>query len=136
MNELKTTESLKQQRNLEELEALELKISKLLRYGVIVAGVLIFTGWMLQIQFTSNPFLGFHDYHGLSLLANFQQALAQHDWAQLISYAGLFILISLPILRVLMTGILFVRQNDPIMAALAFFVFATILVSCALGLEL
>jgi uncharacterized membrane protein len=121
---------------LEELENLELKIAKLLRYGVIFAGILIFVGWMLQIQFTSNPFVGFHDYHGLSLLESFDTAFATQNWAQLISYAGLFVLISLPILRVLMTAILFVRQNDPIMASLAFFVFVTILVSCALGLEL
>lgn len=124
------------EQKLAELENLEMRIAKLLRYGVIFAGALILVGWMLQIQFTSNPFLNFHDYHGLSLLENFEAALSNHNWAQLISYAGLFVLILLPILRVLMTGILFVRQNDPIMAGLAFFVFVTILVSCALGLEL
>ena len=119
-----------------ELEALELKIAKLLRYGVIFAGALILIGWMLQIQFTSNPFLGFSSYHGLSMMANLQAAWENSNWAQLISYAGLFVLISLPILRVLMTAILFVRQNDTIMAGLAFFVFVAIIVSCALGLEL
>lgn len=120
----------------QELEALELKIAKLLRYGVILAGALIFAGWMLQIQFTTNPFANFKSYYGLSMLANLESAWTSANWAVLISYVGLLVLISLPILRVLMTAILFLRQKDTIMASLAFFVFIAILISCALGLEL
>lgn len=122
--------------NTEDLERLELKIAKLLRYGVMAAGLLIFIGWMMNIQFDANPLLAYHDYQSVTLQGHLQMALAMKNYSELVGYAGLFILISLPILRVLMTAILFTKQKDYWLAGIAYFVFVAIAVSCALGLEL
>lgn len=119
-----------------ELERLELKIAKLLRYGVIVAGVLIFIGWMLDIQFEGNPLLAYHTYESTALQTQLHFAWLTGNHAELVGFAGLFILISLPILRVLLTAILFTKQKDYWLAGIAYFVFIAIAVSCALGLEL
>ncbi len=119
-----------------EAETLELKIAKVLRYGVVFSGTLMFIGWMMQIQFDSNPFEGFHDYHDFPLFHALYFAWLAKDWALLISYAGLFVLIGLPIARVLMTGILFLKEGDRLLASIAFFVFVAICTSCYLGFEL
>ena len=122
--------------NANKLEALELRIAKLLRLGVIVAGALMLVGWLMQVQFTSNPFLDFQQYVNIPLSVGIAHDWETANWAALISYAGLLVLISLPILRVLMTAILFTKQGEKVLASVAFFVFTAIIVSCCLGFEL
>lgn len=118
------------------LLALELKISKLLRIGVIAAGSLMLLGWISFLDFSQNPLIAFQSYKDESLVESLQTSLQNHDWGLLIAYAGLMILISLPLLRVLMTGILFVKQKEKILAGIAFFVFAILIISFSLGIEL
>ena len=122
--------------NAQKLEALELKIAKLLRLGVIIAGFLMLIGWLMQVQFDSNPFLAFRQYVNIPLFVGVANDWQTSNWAALISYAGLLVLISLPILRVLMTAILFTKQGEKVLASVAFFVFTAIIVSCCLGFEL
>ena len=118
------------------LEDLEMRIAKLLRQGVIVSGVFLLVGWMLQIKWAGNPLLPFHNYQAEPLLQSLQLNWLAGDWALLISYFGLFVLISLPILRVLLTAILFFKQGDKVLASVATFVFVAILASCLLGFEI
>jgi uncharacterized membrane protein len=115
---------------------LELKISKLLRFGVLVAGAFLLVGWASMLDFQNNPLLAFEQYQDRSLNLSLHQAMQEQRWGLLIAYAGLAILISLPLLRVLLTAILFVKQNEKVLAAVAFFVFAALLVSFSLGIEL
>lgn len=120
----------------DQILTLELKISKLLRAGVLLAGALMLVGWMSFLDFSQNPLLAFHDYKNESLLQSLQQALQSQDWGVLLAYAGLVILICLPLLRVLLTGILFIKQKEKLLAFIAFFVFAILILSFTLGIEL
>jgi len=120
----------------DNLHSLELKISKLLRWGVLMAGALMAIGWLSFLDFSQNPLLAFHDYKNESLQQSLQSAIDSHQWGLLIAYAGLTLLISLPLLRVLMTAILFIKQKEKVLAIIAFFVFAILILSFSLGIEL
>lgn len=116
--------------------SLESKISQLLRWGVIHAEILLLLGWISFFDFNQNPLLKFQDYKSESLLKSLSFALQNHQWGLLMAYAGLAVLISLPILRVLMTGILFAKQKSHILALASFLVFAILLFSFTLGIEI
>lgn len=118
------------------LLSLELKISKLLRWGVLAAGLLMALGWISLLDFSQNPLAAFHDYKGEPLTESLETALQNQQWGLLAAYAGLIVLISLPLLRVLMTAILFIKQKEKTLAAIAFFVFAILILSFSLGIEL
>lgn len=118
------------------LLSLELKISKLLRWGVIFAGILMALGWMSFLDFSQNPLLAFQQYKGETFSNTLSTAWQNQQWGLLTAYAGLVLLISLPLLRVLMTAVLFVKQKEKVLAAIAFFVFAALIISFSLGIEL
>ena len=118
------------------LLSLELKISNLLRWGVLLAGAFLFVGWITFLDFSQNPLASFHDYKDESLAQSLQNALQSGHWGLLVAYAGLAILICLPLLRVLFTGVLFIKQNEHLLAAVAFFVFAALILSFSLGIEI
>lgn len=120
----------------EKLLSLELKIALLLRWGVMAAGALMLIGWMTLLDFSHNPLAAFHEYKGESLKHGLQTALDNGAWGLLVAYLGLGLLISLPLLRVLMTAVLFVKQKERVLAAIAFFVFAALILSFTLGIEL
>jgi uncharacterized membrane protein len=119
-----------------EIESLELKIAKFLRVGVIVAGIIMFAGWITQFQLTGNPFFNFETYDKIPLIELLQFHLYRKHWGVLLSYAGLFSLISLPLIRVLLTAILFLKQKEFILALIAFTVLIGLLISMSLGIEL
>lgn len=120
----------------DELLNLELRISLLLRWGVLAAGALMLIGWVTLLDFSQNPLAAFHEYKGEGLKESLQQALDNGAWGLLVAYLGLALLISLPLLRVLMTAVLFVKQKERVLAAIAFFVFITLILSFSLGIEL
>ncbi|ODS51082.1 MAG: hypothetical protein ABS42_00255 [Bdellovibrio sp. SCN 50-8] len=115
---------------------LEIRISLFLRYGVILAGLLIFVGWVLHLDVFANPFATFSVYHAEPLAEVVAKAFEEKSLTLLFSYAGLFCLISLPIIRVLLTAILFVREKQYAMAAMASFVFVALMLSFALGFHI
>lgn len=119
-----------------KIEDLELKISKFLRLGIIVAGVLILGGWLVQLKFVANPFYNFEYYDQIPLQNLVMFHIRTKQWGYLVSYLGLFCLISLPIIRVFLTAILFVKQKEYVLANLAFFVLVGLLGSLFLGIEL
>lgn len=119
-----------------DIEALELKIAKFLRVGVLLAGALILIGWGLNFQWSENPFARFEVYSHAQLSDLLEVYWMDQNWGVLISYVGLFALISLPIIRVLLTMILFVKQKEHTLAMVALFVLAGLITSFALGIEL
>ncbi len=125
-----------EQANDDNLLSLELRIAKLLRWGVLGAGTLMLFGWMSILDFSQNPLVKFHDYKEQSLQNSLRSIVENHQWGLLIAYAGLVLLISLPLLRVLMTGFLFVQRKERILAFAAFFVFVLLILSFTLGIEL
>lgn len=120
----------------EELYNLEIFISQMLRGGVLIAGALLLVGWLTQIQFHENPFLAFQVYQPLSLKLYLNQLWQGGEWGLLTACGGLFVLISLPILRVVMTAVLFLRQGERKLALVAAFVLVLLLMSFSLGIEI
>lgn len=120
---------------MDKLQDLELKISKFLRIGVIVAGVMMLAGWLTSFQWFGNPLTKFHTYSQLSVFLHLELALMDENWGMLLSYAGLIALISLPVLRVLLTMVLFFKQKEYILAVVAAFVLIGLFVSFTFGME-
>ncbi len=118
------------------LEALELFIAKFLRYGVLIAGAVIFVGWMSQINFHRNVFEEFHVYQHMSLGDTLSFLWLQQSYGLLLAYVGLILLISLPLLRVVMTAGLFLIEKDYLMAICALLVLGGLALSIALGFEI
>lgn len=118
------------------IENLELKIAKFLRVGVAVAGVLMFIGWAMQIKWSGDPFFNFKHYDQIPLKDMIEFAIYRKQWGILVSYTGLVTLISLPVIRVVLTAYLFLRQKEKILAGIAAIVLVGLIVSMTLGIEL
>ncbi len=121
---------------IKENHALDLFIAKFLRYGVVLAGLLLAVGWLGEISFTTNVFEKFHTYHDSPIDSTFRSLVRQQRWALLSSYLGLIVLISLPIVRVLMTMLVFLKNRDYALASVAGFVLAGLVLSILLGFDM
>lgn len=118
------------------LHELELKISRLLRGGVLFAGFMLLVGWLWMLSRNGESLSLFAVYHHQSLWESLQWAFIMNDQSVLLCFAGLFVLVTLPVFRVLMTGILFARQRERLLAFLAFVVFAALVASFFMGIEI
>jgi uncharacterized membrane protein len=121
---------------MDKLLSLELKIAKFLRTGVLVAGVIMLIGWVTGFQWSGNPLEHFKTYSKLPVFVQVELGLMNENWGLCLSYVGLLVLISLPVLRVLLTMILFIKQKEFILAAVAGLVVIGLLVSFTFGIEL
>lgn len=119
-----------------EIHRLELAISHFLRWGVMLSALLLALGWFGQLLQSGDVLANFKTYNPEPMTAIVSKAWAIHDVPMLISVAGLAVLVSLPTLRVLLTAYLFVRQRDTYLAAMAVFVFAVLMSSFFLGIEM
>ena len=113
---------------------LELTIAKFLRYGVIACGVLIAIGWLLNIKWEGNPFYLYRDYDPIPFWQLVGHYTRTGNYGAIICFIGLAGLVSLPVWRVLLTGILFFKQKERAMACIAFFVFTLLIISFLLGM--
>lgn len=121
---------------MKNLEALELQISKFLRFGVILSAVLLIVGFVLQFKFYGNTLFVFDTYDKIPLWNQLRFHLYHRHWGALSSYLGLGVLISLPVIRVLLTGFLFLKQKDFLLALIAFIVLSGLIISFTFGIEL
>lgn len=117
------------------IEVLELKIAKFLRVGVIVSGILMLIGFTLQFKWSGNSLFNFTVYDEIPLKDLLEINFHRGRWAPLISYSGLIVLISLPLIRVLLTTYLFIRQKEYPLAIIAGLVFIGLMLSMSLGIE-
>lgn len=118
------------------LNRLEYRISQLLRSGVLFAGIFLLVGWLWMWWKGEQSLSSLAEYQPTSLFENLQWALLMQDRAMLISYTGLIVLVSLPVVRVFLTGILFIRQKENKLALMAFTVFIILIGSFFLGIDL
>jgi uncharacterized membrane protein len=118
-----------------QIESLELKIAKFLRVGVIIAGVLMLIGWLIQVKFISNPFYVFDTYDQIPFVDLVRYHIYRKNYGVLLSYTGLIALISLPIIRVFLTAILFIKQQEFKLALIAMAVLIGLILSMALGIQ-
>ncbi len=121
---------------MDELESLELRISKFLRFGVLAAGFLMLIGWIAYLTSKGSSFELLKTYNAVSIKETFKVAMTNNSWSEFVSYLGLIILITLPIIRVFLTAFLFFKQKEYVLAAIASFVLIALLVSFSLGIEL
>lgn len=119
-----------------DIEELELKISKFLRFGVLLAGFVILVGWLFNFQWSENPFAEFAQYRHVQLADALMVYSQNGDWGSLISFIGLFILISLPIIRVFLTTLLLLKQKEFLLGFIALAVLVGLLISFSLGIEI
>lgn len=119
-----------------EIEALELKIAKFLRWGVLLSGLLIFGGWLWEVKFSAaDPFYPFQRYYVFPLQNILRIYYKNGNWGTLISYLGLCTLISLPVIRVFLTAFLFVKQKEYKLGLIALLVLFSLGISFLLGVE-
>ena len=118
------------------LQQLELKISRFLRGGVFFAGMMLAVGWAGMLLRHGDNLSTFTKYHQQSLWESLQWAFVMNDRSTVLAYGGLFVLVMLPVLRVLMTAFLFIKTRERLLAMMAFVVFLTLLASFTLGIEL
>ncbi len=121
-----------------KIESLEYRIALFLRYGVFVAGALMMGGWVIELihQNQGDPFAPFRNYEVIPLSVQLAQVWEAKAIGMLMSYAGLFTLISLPVIRVALTAILFLKQKERILAGIALLVLLCLIFSFTQGLEL
>lgn len=117
-------------------QSLELFISKFLRIGILMAGVLMLAGWLSQLSFSTDIFSNFQTYHEVRLIPTLRSLFDNKEWGLLTSYAGLFVLICLPLLRVVMTLVVFLRNRNYILAGVSALVLLGLFLSVALGFEI
>ena len=115
--------------------AMEVKISKFLRAGVVTSGIIILIGWAMSFKADSDPFANLQTYSTFNLIDSLQMHAILQNWGKLISYFGLSILISLPVLRVFLSVILFIKQKEKIMALVGAIVLIGLITSFSLGIE-
>ncbi len=119
-----------------DIQALELFIARFLRYGVLIAGALMLVGWISQISFRTDTFAQFQVYKEMRLAPTLLQLYDAREWGVLTSYLGMFVLICLPVLRVIMTLAMFLKKRDYALAGVSALVLFGLLLSVTLGLEI
>lgn len=117
------------EKNLEDI------IGYFLRTGVLLAGGLLLVGWVGILRTQGSQLHLLTHYESEDLASLIEWAMLTDNKGMTLSFLGLFVLISLPVLRVGLTGILFLKQKDYRMAFIAFFVFMALFLSFSLGLE-
>ncbi len=114
---------------------LELTIAKFLRYGVVACGGMIAAGWLMNISWEGNPFYIYRDYDPIPFWQLVSHYTRTGNYGAIICFIGLAGLVCLPVFRVLLTGILFLKQKEKSMALIAFFVFTLLIISFLLGVS-
>ena len=120
----------------EKLHRSEILISRFLRFGVLLSGLLLLVGWLWMLKDNGDTLENFTRYQPQSLVESLHWALVMQDRATAISFLGLAVLVSLPMLRVLMTGFLFLKQKERALGMMALLVFVSLLGSLFLGIEI
>lgn len=118
-----------------DLENLELRIAKVLRIGVVISGLLMLTGFVMQFRWSANALFNFTTYDPIPFIDLLEMNFKWKRIGPLVSYAGLIALISLPLIRVILTTYLFIRQKEYLLALIAFVVFVGLITSMALGIK-
>lgn len=130
-----------------DVRRLELRIAVLLRAGVLASAGLMASGWALGWIWewpasagaglgSPAAFAALGSYQTRPLSAELSSLVAARAWPVLLCYLGLFLLVLLPLIRVFLTSVLFARQRERLLSALAAGVFLALVASFFLGLEI
>ena len=115
-------------------------ISTLLRTGVILSVIIIFTGLSITFvhhpeYFSSRPKLGALTSPGVHFPSTFMEVVqgVRNVRGQAIMAAGLLLLIATPVARVALSVVIFLVERDRLYAVITTAVFAILMVAFALG---
>lgn len=118
------------------LHELELLIAYFLRWGVLGAGILLLVGWLWMLSQEGDVLGQYKDYQPVDLIESLHWALIMNNKAYLTALAGLVLLVLLPVIRVFLAGVLFIKDREYRMAAMALAVFVALVTSFFLGIDL
>ncbi len=118
---------------MDDIVSMEVRIAKFLRAGVVVSGIFITIGWLWSFKSDYDPFAPLQSYSPLSLMDSLEVSFMLKYWGRIVSYIGLIILISLPVLRVFLSVILFIKQKEKTMALIGAIVLIGLILSFSLG---
>lgn len=113
---------------------LELWISYFLRGGVLFAGALVALGFGMMLIQGGVSLEVYQVYEEQSFFEMLHWAFLLQQTGVLMVALGLVVLVSLPVLRVLLTGILLLVNREWIVGSVSIFVFMALLLSFAMGL--
>lgn len=118
-----------------DVNSAEIKISKFLRFGVYVTAVCFAASLIFRFALYPNYQFDLTKYNGESLMQHWRFAATHGYWGVMIAYIGFGVLVSLPILRVLFTALLFLKTRDYILGGVAVLVFLILICSFLLGVN-
>lgn len=118
-----------------EVNDLEIKISKVLRVGVLISGLIIISGWLINTIEDGSSLFIFKDYDQLDLSTQVAIAYKNKQWGILTSFFGLATLILLPVVRVALTSLLFFYQKETKIGFISLLVLTLLFISFYLGLN-
>ena len=115
-------------------------ISTLLRTGVVLSIVIIFTGLTITFvhhpdYFSSRPQLGALTSAGVHFPSTFVDVVqgVRNGRGQAVMAAGLLLLIATPVARVALSVVIFFAERDRLYVAITTAVFAILMIAFALG---
>ena len=119
----------------DSMRQLELRLATILRVGVTAVAALMASGWAWLLARERDSLSRFRVYEPEPLQLVARRAWESGDGARILLYAGLGLLILLPLVRVSLTALLLARRSERGLAAVAFFVFLALIGSLLLGIE-
>jgi len=119
---------------MKKLDELEFKIAKFLRFGVIFTGVVILAGWLKDFKIHDDPFFMFQTYDRISFEDLISNHLQNDQWGAIISYVGLALLITLPLIRVFLTALIFLKNKEWALSIIATVVLFALIASFTFGI--
>ena len=124
------------QHNDSAIHKTELMISQFLRSGVLISGACLLIGLIGEMLTTGTSLEAFKQYSRVPLKESLDWAVLLGNRYTIISYVGLIVLVSLPVIRVFLTAILFFKQKERLLASIAMIVFIALISSFFLGIDL
>jgi len=118
-----------------KVEKLERLIAKFIKGSVILTSLLLITSLALSFRFESNTFFNFQTYDPIPLIDLLRYYLKNNDWGALVSYAGLFILLLTPFIRVFITTVGFLWRKEFLLSLASFLILTGLLTGLFLGTQ-
>jgi uncharacterized membrane protein len=113
---------------------IERHISTLLQRGALLSGLLLSVGWISNYLDKGDQLHEFTSYKIQKLPETLHWIVLAQDKASMFSYLGVVALLLIPLIRVLLSSILFFRKKEYILAVVSMTVFCLLILSFQLGL--
>ncbi|WP_423236894.1 DUF1634 domain-containing protein [Clostridium drakei] len=112
-----------------EIEEMEIVISKFLKFGVLLSAFVIFIGFLMFLITGNSGYPG--STYPTGPISILKGALAFKSYAIILT--GLMILIATPVFRVGVSIIVFAKEKDSLYVKITSFVFIILIISFILG---